>query len=74
MVTKMTKITEGDVVRIVSHGIVDNDPETHLSNYEGYGIGTEHTVTEISPCGGGIMLNGAISVSPEEVEYVNSPG
>lgn len=73
MVTKMNKITEGCTVKIVSHGYMDGDVDTHLSNYPGYEIGTEHKVTEISPCGTGIMLDNDISVSPEEVAYVNSP-
>lgn len=70
MVTKMNKITEGCTVKIVSHGCMDG---AHLSNYPGYEIGTEHKVTEISPCGTGIMLDNDICVSPEEVAYVNAP-
>lgn len=68
----MNKLTVGDLVRIVKHGILDGDPDTHLSNYESYKVGTEHTITEVTPCRTSVILDNDIAVNLEEIEYVSS--
>jgi len=62
----------GQRVKIVKHATSPEDPDTHLSNYPGFEVGTVHKVCDKSdPTGESVMVGEwprALVVEAEEIE------